>query len=184
MTDPNAAYGWNAQANYSNYGAPATAQAGQQAAGYAAGNAAGKFIQCTMGQNQVILRHQKFAFPREKVSKVSERANGRATGSLLTSLFLFFQDHSAMGLAGVKYVLCITQVFGFLSTVPHSLNRHGSQPSVEHAIPATTTAAAASATGVGRPSCGTSGCCSTILAEFGRRRNCRFGRRCHRQERW
>ena len=132
MTDPNAAYGWNAQANYSNYGAPAAAQPGQQTAGYAAGNAAGKFIQWE---------------------------------------------------AVVQYVLCITEVFGFLFTVLHSFNRYGSQRSVEYAIPATTTAAAASATGVGRPSCGTSGRCSTILAEF-RRRHCRLGRRRHRQERW
>ena len=38
-----------------------------------------------MGQNQVILRHQKFTFPR---------ANGRASGPVLTSLFLFNPDHS------------------------------------------------------------------------------------------
>ena len=45
-----------------------------------------------MGQNQVILRHQKFTFPR--VSGASERANGRASGPVLTSLFLFVPDHS------------------------------------------------------------------------------------------
>ena len=47
----------------------------------------------TMGQNQVILRHQKFTFPR--VSGASERANGRASGPVLTSRFLFVPDHSA-----------------------------------------------------------------------------------------
>ena len=45
MTDPNVGYGWNAQANYSNYGAPVTTQPGQQAAGYAAGNAAGNLFE-------------------------------------------------------------------------------------------------------------------------------------------
>ena len=39
-----------------------------------------------MGQNQVILKHQKFTFPP---------ANGRASGPVLTSLFLFVPDHSA-----------------------------------------------------------------------------------------
>ena len=43
-----------------------------------------------MGQKQVILRHRKF-----RVSGASERANGRASGPLLTSLFLFVPDHSA-----------------------------------------------------------------------------------------
>ena len=80
--------------------------------------------QCDMGQNQVILRHQKFTFPRarkwakwaskrmselsggherseqsrasERVSGASERANGRASGPVLTSLFLFVPDHSGL----------------------------------------------------------------------------------------
>ena len=46
-----------------------------------------------MGQNQVILRHQNFTFPR--LSGASERANGRASGPVLTPLFLFVPDHSA-----------------------------------------------------------------------------------------
>ena len=40
-----------------------------------------------MGQNQVILRHPKFTFPR---------ANGRASGPVLTSRFLFVPDHNAV----------------------------------------------------------------------------------------
>ena len=44
--------------------------------------------QRTIGQNQVILRHQKYTFPR---------ANGRASGPVLTSRFLFVPDHSAAG---------------------------------------------------------------------------------------
>ena len=83
-----------------------------------------------MGQNQVILRHQKFTFPRarewakgasertsersggrerseqsgasEWVSGASELANGRASGPVLTSLFLFVPDHSAA--ACVRYM--------------------------------------------------------------------------------
>ena len=47
----------------------------------------------TMRQNQVILRRQKFTFPRG--SGASERANGRASGPVLTPLFLFVPDHSA-----------------------------------------------------------------------------------------
>ena len=78
----------------------------------------------TMGQNQVILRHQKFAFPRarewakwasertsegsggreqseqsetsERVSGASERANGRASGPVFTSVFFSIFDHSAL----------------------------------------------------------------------------------------
>ena len=46
------------------------------------------------GTNQVILRHQKFTFSR--VSGASERANGRASGPVLTSRFLFVPDHSAV----------------------------------------------------------------------------------------
>ena len=77
----------------------------------------------TMGQNQVILRHQKFTFPRarewakwasertsersggrerieqsgaiERVSSASEWANGQASGPVLSSRFLFIPDHSA-----------------------------------------------------------------------------------------
>ena len=45
-----------------------------------------------MGQNQVILRHQKFTFPR--VSSASERASGRASGPVLQSVFLAVLDHS------------------------------------------------------------------------------------------
>ena len=56
---------------------------------------------CTMGQNQVILRHQKITFPSARdwakwVSGASKRANGRASGPVLTSLFLFVLDHSAL----------------------------------------------------------------------------------------
>ena len=52
--------------------------------------------QRTMGQNQVILRHGIIHFPTsEGVSKVSERASGRASGPVLTSQFLFVPDHSA-----------------------------------------------------------------------------------------
>ena len=43
-----------------------------------------------MGQNQVILRHQKFTFPR-----ASGRANGRASGPVLQSVFLTVFDYSA-----------------------------------------------------------------------------------------
>ena len=46
----------------------------------------------TMGQNQVILRHQIIHFSTSEGE--SERANGRASGSVLTSLFLFVPDHS------------------------------------------------------------------------------------------
>ena len=48
----------------------------------------------TMGQNQVILRRQKFTFPR--VSGASERANGRASGLVLMSRFMAVLDHSAL----------------------------------------------------------------------------------------
>ena len=47
-----------------------------------------------MGQNRVILRRQKFTFPR--VSGASERANGRASSPVLTSRLLFVPDHSAL----------------------------------------------------------------------------------------
>ena len=77
-----------------------------------------------MGQNQVILRHQKFHCPTsegvsevseqtsersggrerskqsgasKRVSGVSERANRQASGPVLTSLFLFVPDHSVVG---------------------------------------------------------------------------------------
>ena len=78
----------------------------------------------TMGQNQVILRHQKFTFPwvrewarewakewakraseqaserrggceQSEQSGASERANRRASSPVLTSLFLFVTEHSA-----------------------------------------------------------------------------------------
>ena len=77
-----------------------------------------------MGQNQVILRHQKFTFPQarewakwasertsersggrerseqsgasEWVSSASEQANGRASGPVLQSVFLAVIDHSAL----------------------------------------------------------------------------------------
>ena len=48
----------------------------------------------TMGQNQVILRHQKFTYPR--VSGASEQANGRASGPVLQSVFLAVLDQSAV----------------------------------------------------------------------------------------
>ena len=54
----------------------------------------------TMGQNQVILRHQKSTFPR---------ANGRASGPVLTSLFLVDPDHSGgISFAGVGNELLST----------------------------------------------------------------------------
>ena len=43
--------------------------------------------QSTVGPNQINLRHQKFNFPR---------ANGRASGPVLTSRFLFVPDHSGV----------------------------------------------------------------------------------------
>ena len=58
----------------------------------------------TMGQNQVILRHQKFTFPqarewakwaRELTSERCERTSGQASGPVLTFLILFISDHSA-----------------------------------------------------------------------------------------
>ena len=83
--------------------------------------------QCTMGQNHFILRHQKFTFPRarewakwasertsgrsggrerseqsgasERVSSVTERANGRASGLILHSVFLAVFDHSGLASA-------------------------------------------------------------------------------------
>ena len=42
----------------------------------------------------MILRHQKFTFPR--LSGASERANGRASGSVLHSGFLIILAHSDM----------------------------------------------------------------------------------------
>ena len=92
-------------------------------------NNTGLTNQCTMGQNQVILRHGIIHFTtsvgvsevseranewaqRSKASKASEasseasspeqanewvvRANGRASGPVLMSRFLFVPDHSAM----------------------------------------------------------------------------------------
>ena len=88
----------------------------------------------TMGQNQVILRHQKFTFPQakewakwaskwtserkggckrseqygasERVSGAREQANGWASGPVLTSLFVFVPDHSA-------FVFCDATVLFF-----------------------------------------------------------------------
>ena len=50
--------------------------------------------QAIMGQNQVILRHQKFTFPR--VSGATERVNGRVSGPVLTSRFISVLNHSGM----------------------------------------------------------------------------------------
>ena len=88
-----------------------------------------------MGQNQFILGHQYFTFPRarewakwasertsersggrerseqsgasEWVSGASERANGRASGPVLTSRFLFVPDHSAL-IAPHSHILAIS----------------------------------------------------------------------------
>ena len=61
-----------------------------------------KFWQSTVGNNQVILRHPIIHFPTseglsERVSGASERANGRASGPVLQSVFLAVIDHSAAG---------------------------------------------------------------------------------------
>ena len=58
--------------------------------------------QRTMGQNQVILRHEKLTFPR---------ANGRASGPVLTSLFLFVPDHSVAEEKSEEVSFDVTSVF-------------------------------------------------------------------------
>ena len=47
-----------------------------------------------IGKNTDRIAIQSFTVPR--VSGASERANGRASGPVLTSLFLFVPDHSAL----------------------------------------------------------------------------------------
>ena len=95
---------------------------------------------CTLGQNQVILRHQKFTFPwarewakwaskqmsersgrreqseqsgaSKQVSGASERANGRASGPVPQSVFLVILAHSGLALlVNAILTLCLEKCF-------------------------------------------------------------------------
>ena len=57
----------------------------------------------------------------ERVSDVSERANGRASGPVLTSLFLFVPDHSALVTVRGQLQVNPKAIYHFFSSSPLSM---------------------------------------------------------------